>query len=491
MHQRIDAALGAAERKSQGKRRQRGLFIGVRRWPLTAAIVVTALAVLSAMAPTAAVSAPSLRGRYIVVLDDAVTDPAAMATEAGRRLGFRAAHVYSDALKGYVALMSASSADALEANPDVALVVQDTVVAHLPPSASPQRLRCEDLTPEDGDIQCVDDWVDRVDAERSSTRSGDGRGRIRVNVAVIDSGIDASHPDLNVAGGVNCGSGAPVREALPVDTFGHGTFVAGVIGARDDAIGVVGAAPGTPLWSVRLTNEATDEIRMSSVVCAVDWVTSTRTDGDASNDIQVANMSIGEDGFDDGKCGRRNHDPVHLAICHSVAAGTTYAVSAGNEATDFAVQTPASYNEVLTVTAMSDFDGKPGGRAAPVCYGQDLAPFDVRDDKVTTFSNYATRSPDKRHTISAPGDCISSTLPAGHWGVSSGTSFASPVVAGTTALCIYSGRCHRGMPRATMARIVKDARHYNRRHPKYGYQGDPLRPRHGRYYGWLINTGTY
>lgn len=87
---------------------------------------------------------------------------------------------------------------------------------------------------------------------------------------------------------------------------------------------------------------------------------------------------------------------------------------------------------------------------------------------------------------------MQSTLPDGHWGVEfGGTSYASPIVAGTVALCIDTGRCAESRPRATMARILGDARDYNRAHPRYGYMGDPLRPIAGRYYGWLVNAGLY
>ena len=64
-----------------------------------------------------------------------------------------------------------------------------------------------------------------------------------------------THPDLNVKGGVDCQSGSPV-DVTPVDVMGHGTFVAGVIGARNNRFGVIGTAPGTPLWSVRVVDDA-------------------------------------------------------------------------------------------------------------------------------------------------------------------------------------------------------------------------------------------
>jgi subtilisin len=81
--------------------------------------------------------------------------------------------------------------------------------------------------------------IDRIDADRTSTRSGDGRGSVNINVAVLDTGIDIEHPDLNVVGGKDCTSGSGFD-----DPNAHGTHVAGTIAARDDDIGVVGVVPG-------------------------------------------------------------------------------------------------------------------------------------------------------------------------------------------------------------------------------------------------------
>jgi subtilisin family serine protease len=74
-------------------------------------------------------------------------------------------------------------------------------------------------------------------------------------------------------------------------------------------------------------------------------------------------MSIGAAGKDDGACGQVDGDPLHVAICRSVATGVLYVASAGNSGVDFAQQAPASYGEVLTVAAMTDTDGLPAPRA--------------------------------------------------------------------------------------------------------------------------------
>jgi subtilisin len=74
---------------------------------------------------------------------------------------------------------------------------------------------------------------------------------------------------------------------------------------------------------------------------------------------------------------------------------------------------------------------------------------------------------------------------------STGTSMASPHVAGTVALCIYHGPCAGLTPKQIVAKIVTDARNVSLFAPSYGFQGDPLRPISGKYYGYLIRAGLY
>ena len=181
----------------------------------------------------------------------------------------------------------------------------------------------------------------RIGGDKSSTKAGDGTGSVPVNIAIIDSGIDGTIPDLNSHAGVDCSSGKPKNPGRrPTDRHGHGTFVAGVAAAPDNAIGIVGAAPGAPVWSATVVDNM-GQLSLATMVCAVDWVTSTRRDKDPANDIRAANMSVLGDGMpDDGNCGRTNGDPLHLAICASVAAGVTYVVAAGNEGQAFSSLVP-------------------------------------------------------------------------------------------------------------------------------------------------------
>jgi subtilisin family serine protease len=321
--------------------------------------------------------------------------------------------------------------------------------------------------------------VVRLAGLQSSAHIGSG-GSVPVNVAVLDTGIDLTHPDLNVVGGVNCSNDKGYG-----DVFGHGTMVSGTLAAKDNAIGVVGVAPGARLWSVRVLNNQGGG-STSAVVCGLDWVTATRTDGDPTNDIAVANASFTGKGSDDGNCGSTKKDPMHQAICAATAAGVTFVVAAGNDADDIPQHKPASYDEVLTVTGIADSDGKPGGLGTPTFCLNDP------DDSPAIFSNFATLPSDRAHTVAASAECVASTVNGGLYGSGSGTSFATPAVAGTVALCIYSGPCAGLTPAQIVQKIVADAAAYSTANPGYGFTGDPLRPlATGAYYGYLARAGLY
>jgi subtilisin family serine protease len=421
-------------------------------------LAVVAVVVLGIALPARGMAGPVRTAKYIVVLKQGAGSPAVVAADQARRYGLSVGYVYRAALRGYSASIPTDRVAQLRADPRVAFLSGDGAV------------RAVDQTLPTG--------IDRIEGDLSSTRSGDGSGSVGTPVAVIDTG-SGPHPDLNVAGGVNCSTGNSFN-----DGNGHGTHVAGTIGAKDDSNGVVGVAPGAPIYSVRVLNNAGSG-SFASVICGIDWVTANRV----ATGIKVANMSLGGSGSDDGNCGQSNDDAMHMAICNSAASGITYVVAAGNSNTDFSGQVPAAYNEVLTVTAVADFNGAPGGGAAPTCRT------DV-DDTAADFSNFTIAgSSDEGHTIAGPGVCILSTWKRNGYNTISGTSMATPHVTGTVALCIASGGCAALSPSQIMAKLRSDAAS---RPASYGFVGDPNHPIQSGgppgktlYYGYLVYVGGY
>lgn len=477
-HDHRQASLAQPASPAAGPRRYRAGAAppGNKPWPrrILGALAAVALAVGAGIAAAVPSGAAELEQGYIVVLQDTVLDPAAAATAQQGSYGLTVTNVYRDAVNGYAATMTASAAARLATDPGVDFV-------------TPARTFEQPQNPAAGTQQAAF-WWQRMGGTAPGGGNKGGKNPVDVNVAVIDTGIDSTHPDLNVRGGVDCSTGSPVK-VTPTDLEGHGTFVAGVIGARDNDFGVIGAAPGTPLWSVRVADDA-GVITEQMLICAIDWVTATRKDGDKGNDIQVANISIGGRGTDTANCGKGT-DPMHFAICRSVKAGVVYAVAAGNSGADLAGYIPATYDEVLTATAMADFDGKAGGLAAPLCGAEDWSGRGQADDHPAFFSNFASQRKDREHTLAGPGVCITSTsiLPGGYT-VMNGTSFASPAVAGSVALCISSKQC-KGSGKDVMSRFLDLTKSYNQKHRGFGFEGDPFHPVTGQYYGYLAQIAKF
>src|SRR6266702_5589243 len=186
-------------------------------------------------------------GRYIVLLRDDVFDPEQIAAEHGKAHGFKESHVYRHALRGYAATLPPGAAEAIRKRPEVLSVTEDGEMrlhAEQPPPCPIFDRNGIDLC----STQVPSVSILRIEGDESSTRSGDGRGAVNVNVAVLDTGVD-KHVDLNVVGSTSCLNGS----TKPLN--GHGTVVAGLIGALDNKIGRVGIAPGARLWSVQVLDE--------------------------------------------------------------------------------------------------------------------------------------------------------------------------------------------------------------------------------------------
>jgi len=245
-----------------------------------------------------------------------------------------------------------------------------------------------------------------------------------VDIAILDTGVDAFNDDLNVVGGFDCTfEGHP--DEWGIDGYGHGSHVGGIAAALDNDRFVVGPAAGARIHSFKVLG-ADGSGSMASVLCGVDQVAKQATT------IEVANLSLGGENLP-SDC--YSLDSLHNGFCNTAAMGVTFVVSAGNSATDAIHSSPANYGEsVVTVSSLADFDGLPGG------LHEQPGPCAVNspDDTLATYSNYGSLI-----DFIAPGTCIYSTLPGNTAASFSGTSMAAPLTTGVLAAWISQcGRDH-------------------------------------------------
>ncbi|MFC9328911.1 S8 family serine peptidase [Kitasatospora sp. NPDC057015] len=358
----------------------------MKRTAIFAGLALAAVTALGSVTPAVAQEPAS---HYIVVLKDGSTiDPAALAADTG---GTRLRSVYRSALNGFSAELSSGAVAALRLNPAVKYV-EASATGH-------------------ADGQTTPNGTSRTLAPANTgLKVGDGRDqRADVDVAVIDTGTDYYHPDLNVVRRVNCVGVNSCVENAGTDDNGHGSNVGGIIGGLDNGIGYVGVAPGARLWSVKVLNSE-GEGSTEEIVNGIDWVTAH------SDEIEVANLSLGFDGTEQA---------VVDAVNRAVAKGVVVVVSAGNDHRDVSNQSPANVPDAITVSSLSDADGKPGGLGSFAWCNKNNR---NTDDSLSDYSNFG-RGVD----IAAPGDCIQSAFKNGGYSNYSGTSQAAPHVAGAAA----------------------------------------------------------
>lgn len=223
-----------------------------------------------------------------------------------------------------------------------------------------------------------------------------------VVVAVLDTGIDTTHPDLkdNIIGGRNFTDEGTADDYR--DGNGHGTHVAGTIAAVENENGVVGVAPEAKLLICKVL-ESNGSGSHSGIIKAIKWATDWR--GENNERVRVINMSLG---------GGYNDPHLYKAILKACAAGIIVVVASGNEGDDrqetYEYSYPALYSECVTIAACDE------------------------NKKLAYFSNNSLQV-----DLIAAGVKVLSTYPTSQYATLSGTSMATPHISGAFALAIAVG----------------------------------------------------
>ncbi|MEU4231400.1 S8 family serine peptidase [Nonomuraea sp. NPDC026600] len=357
---------------------------------LMLASLAGALALSAAPLPVSA-AAPET-STYIVQLNPNIRAATSAAEEQVGKYGGHLIGVYESAFKGYTATLTADAAEKLRQTPNVLTVEPDAVVTAF--------------------AQTVPTGVRRIFGPSNPNLDIDGVDDVQINtdVAVVDTGVDQTHPDLNVVARANCVTGVCINNS-GTDDNGHGSHVAGIIGARDNTIGSVGVAPAARIHGVKVLNSAGSGT-LAGIAAGLNWVVAR------ASTIEVINLSLG--------CNGCTSSAISTAITNATNAGIVVVVAAGNNHSNASTFFPANHPDVVTVSALTDNDGLAGGLGGSTlsCRTETDA-----DDTSAFYSNYGATI-----EITAPGTCIYSTWMGGAYNTISGTSMASPHVAGAAGI---------------------------------------------------------
>ncbi len=356
----------------------------------------------------------AVQGRYIVMLKQNTTSAAVISQDLGASLGFQPTRVFQTAMRGFVFQGTPAQVDQLRADPSVASVEPDVIVSlgeppdwcqYVPdhPECSGDKPWWCEYAPDHpwcngggeeppGDDPPDDDPPDddpdpgTQEVPWGITRVGGPAGTAAATAWIIDTGIDFEHADLNVDT-ARSRSFVSTENGNGDDNQGHGTHVAGTIAALDNDIDVVGVAPGTSVVAVKVL-DASGRGALSDVIAGIDYVAQNASAGD------VANMSLGAPG---------PQESLDQAVTNAADKGIYFAIAAGNDSADASGYSPADveHPKVFTVSAIG------------------------QDDCLASFSNYGAPV-----DTAAPGVDVVSTKMGGGTTTLSGTSMASPHVAG-------------------------------------------------------------
>lgn len=343
---------------------------------LTVLAVASVSLIALALPAQAQVAGDPVPGSYVCVFKKNTVSRGNAQAEANRAVqagGGRVRHVYSVAIQGFAADLPPQALERVTAaNPNIAYCEQDRVFS-IPP------VRAEARPGGGGGVQPAQEtpWgIARVNGGAAGTFG---------TAWVIDTGIDLDHPDLRVD--VARSRSFLSNDTSPNDLNGHGSHVAGTIAALDNTIGVIGVAPGATLVAVRVLDRRGSGTT-SGVIAGVDYVAQYGRSGD------VANMSLG------GGVSQALDD----AVVSAASGGVRFALAAGNESESANNHSPARANgpNVYTVSAFAI------------------------GDLWASYSNFGNPPIE----YAEPGSAIKSTWKDAGYNTISGTSMATPHLAG-------------------------------------------------------------
>ena len=314
------------------------------------------------------------RGRHIV----GTSTPAARRAVERRANTVHRVFDFDDIGQAVAGRFSEQALDALRKNPNVRYIERDGTISAIG--------------------QTVPWGVDRVDADAvhadGETGGDDTDGEGGADVAIIDTGIDADHPDLQANLGVgkayvDC-SGSGCTEPWD-DDDNHGTHCAGIAAAADNSEGVVGVAPAATLHALKALDDSGSG-SLSDVVAAIEYT--------ADQGWEIASLSLGTSS---------SYSTLRDACQYAADRGVLLVAAAGNDGCSGCVNYPAAYSTVVAVSSTEP------------------------DDTVSSFSSTGSEI-----DLAAPGGSIYSTVVDGY-ATYSGTSMACPHVAGAGAQLVDNG----------------------------------------------------
>jgi len=338
------------------------------------------VALISAPAVASSKAGDPVPNSYICTFLPGPISTGSEARASAAAVGGRVSHVYSHVLNGFSVSMSATAAQKIIAKNRLIKGCTQDRIASIPPTIVGEiSARGGPPIGGSGTGQSVPWGVKRVGGWDYSSGTA----------WIIDTGIDLTHPDLNVSQTDNV-SFVP-GDTSPNDANGHGTHVAGIIGAKNNNIGVVGVAAGARVVSIRVL-DASGNGRDSDVIAGLDYVVSKNRPGDVIN-LSLITTALQE---------------LDQAVIAAANAGYYVAIAAGNSSANAANYSPARVDApgVYTVSAI---DSK---------------------DVFARYSNWGNPPID----FAEPGSSILSTYKGGTYATLSGTSMAAPHLAGILLL---------------------------------------------------------